>query len=66
MYLLDTDHLIVLQRESEPDYSRLRDAMNRHEVVDFFLSLVSFHEQVLGAHTYISRAKTGEQIVRGY
>ena len=66
MYLLDTDHLIVLQRESEPDYSRLRDAMKRHEVVDFFLSLVSFHEQVLGAHTYISRAKTGEQIVRGY
>ncbi len=40
--------------------------MGRYAAIDFFLSLVSFHEQVLGAHTFISRAKKGMGIVRGY
>ena len=55
MYLLDTDHLIILQREQDPEFSSLRGAMNRHAPHDFFLSLVSFHEQILGAHTYLTR-----------
>ena len=29
-------------------------------------SIVSFHEQVLGAHAYINRARTAVDIVRGY
>jgi tRNA(fMet)-specific endonuclease VapC len=29
-------------------------------------SIVSFHEQVLGAQTYISRARTTLAIIRGY
>ena len=66
MYLLDTDHLIILQREQDPEFSRLRGAMNRHAPHDFFLSLVSFHEQILGAHTYLTQAKSRDQVVRGY
>ena len=62
MYLLDTDHLIVLQRRSDPEYSSLRDRMSRHAAIDFFLSIVSFHEQVLGAHTFISRARSADKI----
>jgi tRNA(fMet)-specific endonuclease VapC len=30
------------------------------------LSVVSFHEQVLGCHTYIARARTSADVVRGY
>lgn len=28
--------------------------------------IVSFHEQVLGCHTYLSRARRAEDVVRGY
>jgi len=66
MFLLDTDHLVVLQRQSEGEYGRLRDAMSRHAPREFFLSLVSLHEQTLGANAYIARAKTRAAIVRGY
>lgn len=66
MFLLDTDHLVILQRQSEPGYARLRAAMSRHEAVDFFLPIISFHEQVMGANAFIARAKTKEALVRGY
>lgn len=49
MFLLDTDHLVILQRQSEPEYGRLNLAMSQHAADDFFLSIVSFHEQSLGA-----------------
>jgi tRNA(fMet)-specific endonuclease VapC len=66
MFLLDTDHLVILQRQSEPGYARLRSAMSRHEPADFFLPIISFHEQVMGANAFIARAKTKELLVRGY
>ena len=33
---------------------------------DFALSVVSLHEQVLGAHNFINRARTNTDIIRGY
>lgn len=66
MYLLDTDHLVILQRLQEPEFTRLNRAMSRYDQSDFFLPLVSFHEQVLGANSFIARAKTKQAIVRGY
>jgi tRNA(fMet)-specific endonuclease VapC len=66
MFLLDTDHLVILQRQSEPEYGRLRTRMNQHSRASFSLSVVSFHEQVLGANAYISQAKSRSSIVRGY
>lgn len=66
MFLLDTDHLAILQRRSEPDCGRLRQRMSRHDRIDFCLSIVSFHEQVLGANAYIAQAKNRQAILRGY
>lgn len=66
MYLLDTDHLVILQRQSEPEFSRLRSALNRQRASDIFLSIASFHEQVMGANAFIAQAKTREAVVRGY
>jgi tRNA(fMet)-specific endonuclease VapC len=40
--------------------------MAQHRPVDLALSIVSFHEQALGCHTYISRARTAAAVVRGY
>ena len=66
MFLLDTDHLVIIQRQSEPEYGRLRAAMSRYAHTDFYLSIVSFHEQFLGANAFIAKARKKEAVVRGY
>jgi tRNA(fMet)-specific endonuclease VapC len=65
-YLLDTDHLSVLQQQSGPDYLALSARIAAHPRSDLALSIISFHEQVLGCHTYINRARTAADVVRGY
>ncbi|KYC44138.1 hypothetical protein WA1_03100 [Scytonema hofmannii PCC 7110] len=40
--------------------------MEQHSSTDFGLSVVSFHEQVLGAHNFINRARTNAEVIRGY
>jgi tRNA(fMet)-specific endonuclease VapC len=65
-YLLDTDHLSILQRQSSPAYSTLIAKIDRHPSSDIAASIISFHEQVLGCHTYITRARNPDDVVRGY
>jgi tRNA(fMet)-specific endonuclease VapC len=65
-YLLDTDHVSVLQQQSGPAYSALSARIAMHSPTDLALSIVSFHEQVLGCHTYINRARGAAEVVRGY
>jgi tRNA(fMet)-specific endonuclease VapC len=40
--------------------------MGQHTPTDFVLSVVSLHEQVLGAHSFINRAQTNTGTIRGY
>jgi tRNA(fMet)-specific endonuclease VapC len=65
-YLLDTDHLSVLQRQSRPEYEILASQIAQHASTDLAFSIVSFHEQVMGCHAYISRAHSSMDVVRGY
>lgn len=65
-YLLDTDHLSVLQRQSGKDYSNLSARIAQHPISDFAVSTVTFHEQVLGSHAYINRARSLNDVVKGY
>jgi len=65
-YLLDTDHISFLQRRSGSEFSRLAVRMAQHPLTDFALSIVSFHEQILGAHNFINRARTNTDMIRGY
>ncbi|MEQ8976176.1 MAG: type II toxin-antitoxin system VapC family toxin [Coleofasciculus sp. C1-SOL-03] len=57
-YLLDTDHLSVLQRQTGKDYSNLSTQMAHHPLSDFAVSIVTFHEQMLGCHL--------NDVVKGY
>lgn len=66
MFLLDTDHIVVLQQQAAAHYDHLMARIRRHEPSAFFVSIVSFHEQVMGWNAYISRAKNSAGIVRGY
>ena len=65
-YLLDTDHVSILQRESGPEFAAESARISRESRDELAFSVVSFHEQVLGAHTYINRAKKPDGVVRGY
>lgn len=65
-YLLDTDHISFLQRRSGSEFTRLMVRMGQYSPADFALSIVSLHEQVLGAHNFINRAQTNNDIIRGY
>lgn len=66
MYLLDTDHIVILQTAATGEFARLVDRMSQYAAADFSVSIVSFHEQVLGWNAYISRAKEMAGLVRGY
>ncbi|BAZ87122.1 type II toxin-antitoxin system VapC family toxin [Dolichospermum compactum] len=65
-YLLDTDHLSILQRQTGNDYSNLSTRMNCYPLSDFAVSTVTFHEQMLGCHAYINRARNSNDVVKGY
>ncbi len=69
-YLLDTDHISFLQRRSGPEYAALAARIAQGVVgqanLDLAFSVVSFHEQALGAHTFILRSRTTADLVRGY
>lgn len=65
-YLLDTDHLSILQRQSGQDYINISARMAQHPLSDFAVSSVTFHEQILGCHAYINRALNPDDVVKGY
>lgn len=66
VYLLDTDHIAILQRQPEPAYSALTRRMDEHPVERFFISVASFHEQAVGCHGYLNRQRREDDIIRGY
>lgn len=66
MYLLDTDHVVILQTRPQGDFERLVDRMRQYPANDFHVPIVAFHEQMLGWNAYISRAKDSAGVVRGY
>jgi tRNA(fMet)-specific endonuclease VapC len=65
-YVLDTDHLSILQRPTSADYVILTGRMSQHPKTDFTASVVSFHEQTLGCHTRINKAKRPAEVIQGY
>jgi tRNA(fMet)-specific endonuclease VapC len=65
-YLLDTDHLSILQRQAGQDYSHLSTRMVHYPLSDFAVSIVTFHEQMLGSHAYLNHARNLNDVVKGY
>lgn len=65
-YLLDTDHLSVIQKSTGQDYKYLSARMAQIPISDFGISIVTVHEQFLGSHTYISRTRNAQDLVKGY
>jgi tRNA(fMet)-specific endonuclease VapC len=66
VFVLDTDHLGIIQNRTEPEFSNITTRMRSHGLEDFFVAIVSFQEQVAGWNLYIHRARDVAGLVRGY
>lgn len=66
MYLLDTDHLVILQRGSSDLRQSLLTRMRGHTAEDFVVSIVSFQEQLAGWLAYLAKKRPAEEIVHAY
>lgn len=65
-FLLDTDHISILQKQSGPEYAVLIGRIALVRRGDLAFCIVSFHEQVLGCNSYLAQAKTSADVERGY
>jgi tRNA(fMet)-specific endonuclease VapC len=65
-YLLDTDHISIVQRAAGADYVILKSRMDLHPKTDFGLPIVSLHEQFVGCHAFLNRARRPAELLRGY
>lgn len=66
VFVLDTDHISILQRNPNSTLGRRID--ERGDGL-FYVSIVSFHEQAVGWHDYLSKATSARdplEIVHGY
>ena len=66
MYILDTDHVGILQLAAGREYLALSRRIARCSQTDLYVTIVSLHEQFLGWNVYIARAKDQAATVRGY
>ena len=65
-YLLDTDHISILQKQSGPEYAALMARIALVRRADLAFCIVNFHEQVLGCNSNLAQAKTSADVGRGY
>ena len=66
MFILDTDHIGVLQRQASSLYTTLSQRIARYAQTDFYVTIVTFHEQILGWNAYVARARDQAGVIRAY
>ncbi len=65
-YVLDTDHLSVLQRREEPAFTVLSKKLSAHSPDLIFVTIISFQEQFQGWMAFINRSMSASQLVAAY
>jgi tRNA(fMet)-specific endonuclease VapC len=66
MYLLDTNHIVCWQYGNSVEYGFLKSRLERISESDVFVSIVSFHEEIVGWNKYLSRATNSPAMVKAY
>lgn len=66
MFILDTDHISILQAKAGEDWRRLRMRLDAQPRSNFHVSIISFHEQVGGWYAQLGRAKDANDTLRAY
>lgn len=65
-YILDTDHLSIIQRRTEPEFSRLSLRLSQLSPDLIFVTIISFQEQFQGWMAFIKKARKSNKIVTAY
>ena len=65
-YLLDTDHISIIQRGAGVGYERIAAHMQRVDFSSVMACVVSLHEQAIGAHSYLNRVRSRADVLQGY
>ena len=63
-YILDTDHLTIVQMQTRPEYDRIQKRMRAHPDAIFQTTIVTFQEHVQGWLAYINKGH--ERVLLGY
>ena len=66
MFVLDTDLVSILQERSGSAYDTLRHRMANYDHDDYYITVVTSHEQFMGANKYIAHARSRAELLRGY
>ncbi len=66
MYILDTDHLGILQGRRGEDCNRLLKRIEEVSDSNVYTTIVSFHEIVVGWTKYVKQSNNPQKIVAGY
>jgi tRNA(fMet)-specific endonuclease VapC len=65
-FILDTDHLVILQQRVQPAFSSLTARLARTSPADVSVTIISFHEQMQGWLAFLNRGRSPSQIVMAY
>lgn len=66
MLILDTDHLTIIQRRSEPAYSSLRSRLKTYSEEDVCSTIINFEEQMRGWLSPVASAKDDDKEIKAY
>lgn len=65
-HLLDTDHITFLQLQDGAEWAVLVGHIQRVSQQNVAVSVISFHEQVMGVHKQLNRARRPPDLPRWY
>lgn len=65
-YVLDTDHLTILERRSQPACSNLLARMAHYSPDLIFTTIVNFQEQFQGWMAFLNKATSGADLLLAY
>ncbi len=65
-FLLDTDHMSLVQRKTEPEYSTFSMRRAAYPDTDIVSTVVTLHEQLRGALNYVNEGRDPEDAAGGY
>jgi len=66
MFVFDTDYLSLLKQSAGSELENLSQRIEKLPEEAFYVTIVSFHEQVKGWQNYLAKAKDQRGVIRGY
>ena len=66
MFLLDSDHLGLLQRQRGEAFERLEARIQRVSETELYIPIIAFHERMKGWSAYLAKTSTESEVIFAY